>query len=170
MTKENNGETELNPNFVTGYGYGESSFTVRIRRSLSSKFGYTFNPVFSVVAEANVANRKLLEKVKEYFGGVGSISTSGNMLFYEISSLITLPVVIKHFDKYPLQTTKFVYYKLWCIIITMLINKEQLTLEGFMKILAIRAVFGLSEKVLAAYPNVKPINKPEFKHESAPPH
>ena len=56
------------------------------------------------------------------------------------------------------------------MIITMLINKEHLTLEGFMKILAIRAVFprGLSEKVLAAYPNVKPINKPEFKPESAP--
>ena len=62
---------------------------MRIRRSLNSKFGYTFNPVFSVVAEANEANRKLLEKVKGYFGGVGSISTSGNMLSYEISSLIT---------------------------------------------------------------------------------
>ena len=72
---------------------------MRIRRSLNSKFGYTFNPVFSVVAEANEANRKLLEKVKGYFGGVGSISTSGNMLSYEISSLITLPVVIKHFNK-----------------------------------------------------------------------
>ena len=43
-TKENNGEAELNPNFVTGYADGESSFTVRIRRSLNSKFGYTFNP------------------------------------------------------------------------------------------------------------------------------
>lgn len=54
----------------------------------------------------------------------------------------------------------------------MMLNKEHLTLEGFIKILAIRAVFpkGLSSLVLAAFPNINPIIKPEFVSDSAPLH
>ncbi|PQE22330.1 GIY-YIG endonuclease (mitochondrion) protein [Rutstroemia sp. NJR-2017a BBW] len=54
----------------------------------------------------------LLEQVKEYFGAVGSISRSGNMYYYEISSLKSLVNVREHFEEYPLQTTKYVHFKL----------------------------------------------------------
>ncbi|PQE31510.1 GIY-YIG endonuclease (mitochondrion) protein [Rutstroemia sp. NJR-2017a WRK4] len=54
----------------------------------------------------------LLEQVKEYFGAVGSISRSGNMYYYEIFSLKSLVNVREHFEEYPLQTTKYVHFKL----------------------------------------------------------
>jgi len=71
----------LNPNFITGYVDGDGSFSIRLRKSSSSTFGYNASIVFSIGAEVNPLNLKLLERVKDYFG-VGSISKSGNMYFY----------------------------------------------------------------------------------------
>jgi hypothetical protein len=47
----------------------------------------------------------------------------------------------------------------------MIVKKEHLTREGFVKILSIKSVFpkGLSSKVLESYKNVSPIVKPIFK-------
>lgn len=64
--------------------------------------------MFSRGAQINPENTKLLEKLKDYFNGVGSISKSGNMWYYEVSSNKTLVEIRKHFYKFPLQTTKFV--------------------------------------------------------------
>ena len=101
----------LNPNFITGYVDGDGSFSIRLRKSSSSTFGYNASIVFSIGAEVNPLNLKLLERVKDYFG-VGSISKSGNMYFYEISSPKALIKVRKHFEEFPLQTTKQIYFKL----------------------------------------------------------
>jgi len=54
----------------------------------------------------------LLEKIKDYFGGVGSISKSGMMYYYEVSSPKALINIRNHFEQFPLQTSKFVHYKL----------------------------------------------------------
>jgi hypothetical protein len=44
--------------------------------------GFHVSIVYSICAEVNPLNLKLLEQVKEFFGGAGSISKSGNMYFY----------------------------------------------------------------------------------------
>ena len=158
-------ENRLNPYFVTGYSDGESSFSIRFITSNRSKFGFIINPVFSLGTEANVENLKLLERIKDFFGNIGSISLcGGNMFYYEVSSITTLQVIINHFEKYPLETTKIIHFKLLSNVVKMILNKEHLTEEGFMKILSIKAVFpkGLHEKILTAYPNIKPIIKPTF--------
>lgn len=72
----------LNPYFITGYVDGEGSFSVRLRKSGESRWGYKILPVFSIGGQINPYNRELLEKVKEFFGGIGWISTSGNMYIY----------------------------------------------------------------------------------------
>lgn len=41
----------LNPNFVTGYADGDGSFSIRLRKHSSSKFGYRASIVFSIGAE-----------------------------------------------------------------------------------------------------------------------
>jgi hypothetical protein len=54
----------------------------------------------------------------------------------------------------------------------MIEKEEHLTIKGFLKILAIKAVFinkkGLSDNILKAYPNVVSINKPEFIPNTSP--
>ena len=49
-------------------------------------------------------------------------------------------------------------------------TKEHLTQEGFHKILALRASinWGLSDKLKAAFPNVKPVNRDIIKDQSIP--
>lgn len=118
------------------------------------------------ILEINSLNYKLLEQIKEYFGGVGSISRSGKMYYSEISSINSLRIVRKHFEQYPLQTTKFVYFKLWCQVMDIIEKKEHLTKSGFMLILSIKSLYpkGLSPKLLEVYPKEKiiPLIKPIF--------
>jgi hypothetical protein len=49
-------------------------------------------------------------------------------------------------------------------------TKEHLTEKGFHKILALRASInrGLSDKLKAAFPNVKPVNRDIIKDQSIP--
>jgi len=79
-TKSSN---KLHPLFVTGYTDGEGSFSIRIRKLLNSPIGYQSSIVYSIGAEQNSLNLILLERIKEYFNGEGSISKSGNMYIYE---------------------------------------------------------------------------------------
>ena len=183
----------LNPYFITGYVDGEGSFSVRLRKSAESRWGYKILPVFSIGAQINPYNRELLEKVKEFFGGIGWISfppsrggnlqgtpspvgASGNMYVYEVTSLKALHIIKNHFEKYPLETSKYIHFILWFEIISLLERKTHFQYDGFMKILGIISVFptskrglsrkapetkGLSKSVSEAHPNVVPIKKPE---------
>ena len=152
----------LNPYFVTGYVDGEGSFSVRLRKSAESKWGYKILPVFSIGGQINPYNRELLEKVKEFFGGVGWISTSGNMYTYEVTSLKSLHIIRNHFENYPLETSKYIHFILWSDIMNLLEKKIHYEYDGFMKILGIISVFpkGLSKSVLEAHSDVVPIKKP----------
>jgi len=158
-------EFNLHPWYVTGYSDGESSFSIRVRRNLLSKLGFHISIVYSIGAERNFENEKLLRSIKNYFNRYGSISKCGNLYLYEISSIKELKTIRAHFESFPLQTTKIIYFKLWCIVMDMIENKEHLTKEGFLKILSIKSVFpnGLSKKIVKLYPNISYYNKPLFK-------
>lgn len=93
---------KLNPWFITGYTDGEGSFSIRLRTKSNSPLGFHISVVYSIGAEVNPLNLDLLEQVKVYFGDVGSISKSGNMYYYEISSVKSLVNVRKHFEEFPL--------------------------------------------------------------------
>lgn len=100
----------LNPYFVTGFVDGEGSFSIRIRKDSKAILGFRVNLVFSIAAQVNVENLKLLENIKAFFGGIGSISkVAGNLYIYEVSSLIHFHKIRNHFDNYPLETTKLIH-------------------------------------------------------------
>ena len=81
-------------------------------------------------------DRALMEKIQEFFGGIGYISKPNNNLTVEfrVSTLNDIAnVIIPHFDKYPLATKKQADYILFKEIILLLLNKEHSTLEGIKK-------------------------------------
>jgi hypothetical protein len=141
-----------------------------MRTKPNSPFGFSIGIVYSICAEINPLNLKLLEQVKEYFDGAGSISRSGNMYIYEISSLKSLVNVRKHFEEYPLQTTKYVHFELWCQVMDILENKEHLTKSGFNRVLSLKSCFpkGLPPKLLEVYSeeNIMSVKKPVFEPSS----
>jgi len=106
----------------------------------------------------------VLELIKAFFGGVGSITyASKDILHYRIASLHDLiNVVLPHFDKYPLNTQKRADFILFKEIILLMINKEHLTIEGIQKIVNFRASINLggSENLKEAFPNTVPVERP----------
>ena len=83
----------------------------------------------------------LLLQVKEFFGSIGSIGLSENMVFYSVSSVKDLTnTIIPHFEKYPLLTQKAADFWL-CrqAIVDIITNKDHLTIEGLKQIINIKA-------------------------------
>ena len=97
-------------------------------------------------------DRALMEKIQEFFWGIGYISKPNNNLSVEfrVSTLNDIcNVIIPHFDKYPLLTKKQADYILFKEIILLMLNKEHSTLEGIQKIVKIKAYLntGLTENL-----------------------
>lgn len=163
-------ENNLHPWFVTGYSDGESSFSIRVRSNSLNKFGFNVSIVYSIGAQINPENYKLLELLKNYFNKEGSISKSGYMYIYEVSTIKGLKVIRNHFNNYPLQSTKMIYFQLWCKVLDLIENKKDLTMESYLKILSIKSVFpkGLSDKIRNFYPHIDHFVKPKFKLEYKP--
>ena len=102
-----------------------------------------------------------------YFGGIGSImeDTKKNRVEFRVSSLEELlTVIIPHFDKYKLITRKQGDYILFKEIVLMKAQKLHLTSEGLQKIVNLRATLnlGLSSVLEAAFPDSKPVARPEY--------
>jgi hypothetical protein len=77
----------------------------------------------------------LLESIKEFFGGLGSIKKNANSTFsYRIeSSEQIIKIIFPHFDKYPLITEKLGDYILFKKVIELMSTKQHLTQQGLEK-------------------------------------
>ena len=146
----------IDPWFITGLFDAESSFVVTILKNPRYKTGW--NVQARVQIKMHEIDRTLMEKIQEFFGGIGYISKANNNLAVEfrVSTLNDIAnVIIPHFDKYPLATKKQADYILFKEIILLLLNKEHSTLEGIKKIVNIKASLntGLTEILKEFFPD-----------------
>nr|QCW06885.1 hypothetical protein [Drechslerella brochopaga] len=115
---------------------------------------------------------RILEDLKNYFGGAGNIWKNGENTFkYKIESLELISnIIIPHFDKYPLVTQKLGDYLLFKTVVNMMKNKEHLTDQGVKKIVAIKASVnnGLSDDLKQAFSEIKPVSRPIVKNKKVP--
>lgn len=82
---------------------------------------------------------ELLENIKCYFG-VGQILKQGSkVVIYKIQSVNDFSVLIDHFERYPLMTSKYSDYKLFGQALQLIQRKEHLTPAGLQEILSTRA-------------------------------
>jgi hypothetical protein len=154
----------LNPYFVTGFVDGEG--TVFFRKGENRKFGYSVSLVFSIGLHSK--DRLLLERIKDYFGGIGIISDHGSsVIHFTVTRIEDIAKIIEHFDKYPLITQKHADYLLFKQAFEIISRKEHLSTEGFQKLLAIRASInlGLSSDLRASFPDVVPVKRPLVKDQ-----
>jgi hypothetical protein len=107
-----NKEINIHPWFITGFSDGQSCFSIRIETNSTKKCRFHVSLVYSIEAELNSENYKLLILLKKYFNNVGSINKSANMYIYEVSSLEELKLIRKHFENFPLQTSERIYFLL----------------------------------------------------------
>jgi hypothetical protein len=61
----------------------------------------------------HISDVSILYKIQAFFGGIGSVTISGNMAKYRVSNITDIiNVIIPHFEKYPLQSAKSVDFQL----------------------------------------------------------
>lgn len=124
---------KLNPWTVTGLTDGEGCFGFTIHRRKERKLGFEIRPRFSFHMHAK--EYLLLVQLKEFFG-VGNVYCIGNSSFFVVSSREDLAIVIKHFELYPLLTSKLHSFFIFKIIYGMFCKKEHLSEKGFMKVVS----------------------------------
>jgi hypothetical protein len=155
MENSKDNQLDLNPYYVTGICDGESCFHLAIGKNSRYKIGYYVNPVFSI--SLHKKDEELLKEIQKFFGGIGNLNATSNMVFFQVLSLKDLDIIIEHFNNYPLITKKYKDFEFFKQAILLIKNKEHLTIEGFNKILAIRASMnkGLPLVLKEAFPDIK---------------
>ena len=148
---------KIDPWWVTGFTDDEACFHLSITKSKKHKLGWEVRMSFTITLHQK--DYRILEKIKSYFK-VGQILEQGSkVVVYKIQSINDFLVLIDHFDRYPLMTSKYSDYKLFKQVFLLIQRKEHLTQEGLQEILSIRAAmnWGLSPNLKSAFPDVVPL-------------
>ena len=145
---------ELNPLYVTGFSDGEACFHLAIGKNTKYKIGYYVNPGFSIALHRK--DEELLRKIQEFFGGIGVLKVKKDIVQFRVFSIKDLDIIIKHFDLYPLITKKLADYLLFKEALKLIKTNKHLTIEGFNKIISIRASMnkGLPEVLKKDFSNI----------------
>lgn len=158
----------IDPWFLTGFVDAEGCFTLGISRNKYCKTGWSIQLFFQIALHRK--DTELLERVQNYFG-VGKIHKHGpQSIILRISSIKDLQVLFNHFDKYPLVTQKLADYNLFKLAYNIMINKEHLTQEGLLKLVAIKGSLnlGLAPDLQSAFPLVTNADKPLVSAQKLP--
>jgi len=93
-----------------------------------------------------------------------------NCVQYVVESFKELQEIVNHFDKYPLVTAKVSDFLLFKQCFEMIKNREHLTEEGLLKIVTLKSSlnWGISDKLIKAFPFVIPVNRLEYKFKGIP--
>nr|YP_025865.1 intronic ORF at intron 1 of nad4 [Moniliophthora perniciosa]AAQ74268.1 intronic ORF at intron 1 of nad4 [Moniliophthora perniciosa] len=147
-------KNKLDPWWITGFTDAEGSFGLYIYKNSKFKTGWHAYLVFSI--SLHEKDRDILSQIQNFFGFGGIHSHGSNSLKYTVKSLNELQIIIDHFDKYLLITSKLNDYKLFKLAYNLFINKENLSIEGIEKLVAIKSSMnlGLKSQLKLAFPQI----------------
>jgi hypothetical protein len=92
------------------------------------------------------------------------VTLHGKKAMFQITKLGDLVFIIEHFKFYPLKTQKHADFLLFKKAFDIIYDKKHLTIEGLHKLISIRTSLnkGLPERLKLAFPNIKPVIRPEL--------
>ena len=127
---------KVKPWFFTGFTDAEGCFQIKIQSNDKLKIKWRVRPVFSITLHNK--DLQLLENIKNFIG-VGHISKTKNSAIFAVESLKEIPVIINHFDNYPLITQKISDYLLFKKCFEIINKGEHLNKVGFFEILSLKS-------------------------------
>jgi len=150
---------KLDPNWVTGFVDAEGCFSVIIE--ISEDFKWKVRVSFEI--NLHEKDKEILYKIQSFFG-VGAVyhRSDKKKSVYRVTNVNYMKdVIIPHFTIYPLISKKALDFFFWSKVVEIILNKEHLTKEGFLKILPYYASInrGVSKKVKKYYPDIIPVEK-----------
>lgn len=153
---------KLDPNWITGFVDAEGCFSIIIE--VSSSLKWKVRTSFEI--NLHEKDKEILYKIQSYFG-VGAIyhRRDRKISVYRVSNVNYIKdIIIPHFTKYPLISKKKLDFLLWSKVINLILNKDHLNKEGFLRILSYYASINRgvrsTKKVKEYFPNIMPIDKP----------
>lgn len=105
-----------------------------IFKSKTSHIGWTIEPSFIITL--HIRDLKLLYAIKNFFS-VGSVIISGKNAYFRVRSRLELDIIITHFKKYPLQSTKALNFAYFCEILNLINKKVHTNIPGFLKLVSL---------------------------------
>jgi hypothetical protein len=112
--------------YISGFTDGEGSFSVSFSVRSKFKTNLEVRPSFSI--SQHKRNLKILKDVRDYFG-VGGIrfSRRDQNYKYEVRSVSDIKkIIIPHFEKYPLKTSKLKDFQIFSEIVDMILSNLHL--------------------------------------------
>ena len=153
--------------YFTGFVDAEGCFLINIRNNNKLKIGWNVELRFQICLHEK--DTALLEQIKNCLG-VGTIykDVRRQAVKFLVLSIKDIAVIIDHFDKYPLITQKRADYELFKQAFIIISNKEHVTKEGLLKIVALKSSLnlGLPENLKIAFAEdngnipITPIDRP----------
>jgi len=154
----------VDPEWITGLCDRSANFSIIVYSRKEGK--WEIRPVFELLI--HIRYKEVVDKMNKYFK-IGSVYKVGNKLTYRVNKFSDLnEVIVPHFKKYPLISTKIVAFKLWLKILELMNKDLHKSERGLMEILSLYASIGRgpSKKVMKHFPSLKPAIKPEYSFSS----
>ncbi len=122
--------SKLNIHWICGFINADGTFGVYLKKSNSSKFGYSYYLTISI--SQHIKSLIVLDAIKNYFniGKIYNRSATGSVSDYKLYSLKNILLFIDLFKEAQLLGAKALYYYDFCTIIGLIKNKQHLNLEG----------------------------------------
>ena len=136
-----NSSNNFNNHWLAGFSDADASFQIKIiNRPNRNK------PEIRLNYQIDQKNNLLLDVIKGYLGGNIGYRKSQDTYYYGSTSFGSAKNVILYFDKFNLQSSKYISYLRWRKAYTLVQNKEHLTDKGLVKILRIKSLLNFHEK------------------------
>jgi LAGLIDADG endonuclease len=133
-----------------------------IFKSKTASIRWTIEPCFIITLHKR--DLELLNRINNFFS-VGIVSEVGiKGAQYRVRSRSDLNVIITHFNKYPLQTTKILNYIYFCEILNFINKRVHTNISGFLKLVSLinRLNKPISESLLSKLSQLGSIPYIEF--------
>ena len=158
----------LNSWFITGFTDAEGSFIISIYKDAKNKLKWRVSAYFSIyVHEKDLPLLELIQKTL----GVGIVRKNNeNTVLFRVINIKELPIIINHFNNYPLVSAKYLDFLLFEQCLELIKEKVHLTEQGLLKIVSLKANLnkGLSKELLEAFTNIETIDRLEYKFKGIP--
>lgn len=123
--------------WLAGYTDADGCFKITIKNSSTNKLKKCVQLEFEIKEK----KEKILKEIKEKFSGNIYYNSKKEIYNYRSTSKITNNQLINYFDKFNLNSKKYIEYFKWRKVYRMILRKEHLTLCGLKKIYKIKRNF-----------------------------
>lgn len=161
---------KIPPYVITGLVDAEGCFRISILKNQNfdvDKGNVPFNTRLYFQITFHKKDENLLELLKLNLK-VGKIYKSRPEAYeFQVSFIKDIKSIIEFFDNYPLITQKFGDYMLFKKAYELIINKQHLTMEGLLKLIALKSSnnWGLSPSLKDAFPNIVPVSRQQSNNQ-----